>query len=127
MPVDFGFHFQNCKHFMEYFRFYLLNTVIRKNDTGNFCLFGYFQSYNDKGKFSFLQEEQSRSYKGAIRLSCEKPFLPKLLASFFSSNISIYIEKNPVGKLCKVFEMELKIYIQAHFSRPKTRFRKNQI
>ena len=27
---------------------------IRKSDTWNFCLFGYFQSYNDKSKFLFF-------------------------------------------------------------------------
>ena len=24
MPIDLGFHFQNCNHFLEYFGFYLL-------------------------------------------------------------------------------------------------------
>ena len=33
-----------------------------------------------------------------------------MLGSFFSSDISLYIEKNPVEKLCKVLEMELKTY-----------------
>ena len=33
-----------------------------------------------------------------------------MLVSFFSSNIPLYIGKNPVEKLCKVLEMELKIY-----------------
>ena len=33
-----------------------------------------------------------------------------MLVSFFSSNIPLYIEKNPVEKLCKVMEMELKTY-----------------
>ena len=31
-----------------------------------------------------------------------------MLVSLFSSNIPLYIEKNPVEKLCKVLEMELK-------------------
>ena len=31
-----------------------------------------------------------------------------MLASFFSSNIPLYIGKNPVEKLCKVLEMERK-------------------
>ena len=34
----------------------------------------------------------------------------KMLASLFSCNIPLYIEKNPVEKLCKVLEMELKTY-----------------
>ena len=33
-----------------------------------------------------------------------------MLASFFSYNIPLYIEKNPVEKLCKVLEMEVKTY-----------------
>ena len=33
-----------------------------------------------------------------------------MLVSLFSSNIPLYIEKNPVEKLCKVLEMELKTY-----------------
>ena len=39
-----------------------------------------------------------------------EPFLRKMLVSFFSSNIPLYIGKNPVEKLCKVLEMELKTY-----------------
>ena len=37
-----------------------------------------------------------------------KLFLCKMLVSFFSTNITLYIGKNPVGKLCKVLEMNLK-------------------
>ena len=33
-----------------------------------------------------------------------------MLLSFFSSNIPLYIGKNPVEKLCNVLEMELKTY-----------------
>ena len=33
-----------------------------------------------------------------------------MLVSFFSPNIPLYIEKNPLEKLCKVLEMELKMY-----------------
>ena len=39
-----------------------------------------------------------------------EPFLHKMLVSFFSSNIPLYIGKNPMEKLCKVLEMELKTY-----------------
>ena len=39
-----------------------------------------------------------------------EPFLYKILVSFFSSNIPLYIEKNPAEKLCKALEMELKTY-----------------
>ena len=40
----------------------------------------------------------------------KEPFLHKMLVWFFSSNIPLYTGKNPVEKLCKVLEMELKIY-----------------
>ena len=33
-----------------------------------------------------------------------------MLVSFFNYNIPLYIEKNPVEKLCKVLEVELKKY-----------------
>ena len=36
--------------------------AIRKNDTRNFCLFIYSQSYNSKSIFSFLETVQSRRY-----------------------------------------------------------------
>ena len=39
-----------------------------------------------------------------------KPFLSKILVSFFNSTILLYNEKNSVEKLCKVLEMELKMY-----------------
>ena len=39
-----------------------------------------------------------------------KPFLRKMIVSFFSCNVSLYTEKNPVEKLCKVLEMELRKY-----------------
>ena len=48
--------------------------------------------------------------QGAIRLLCEQAILSKMLLSFFSSNIPLYIEKTPVEKFCKVLEMELKTY-----------------
>ena len=39
-----------------------------------------------------------------------KSFLGKVLVSLFSFNITLYIEKNPEEKLCKVLEIELKTY-----------------
>ena len=33
-----------------------------------------------------------------------------MLVLFFSPNIPMYIEKNPVEKFCKFLEMELKMY-----------------
>ena len=44
-------------------------------------------------------------------LFTKEPFLRKKLVSLFSSIIDLYIEKNPVEKLCKVVEMKLKTYI----------------
>ena len=39
-----------------------------------------------------------------------EPFLRKMLASRFSSNIHLYIGKNPAEKLYKVLEIEFKTY-----------------
>ena len=39
-----------------------------------------------------------------------EPFLRKMLVSFLGSHIPLYIGKNPVEKLCKVLEIELKMY-----------------
>ena len=38
-------------------------------------------------------------------LFANEPFLRKILVFFFSSNIPLYTEKYPVGKLCKVLKM----------------------
>ena len=60
MAIDLGFRFQNNKHFLKYFGFYLLTTVYtKKSDTSKFCLIVYLWNYNDKNKFSFLQTVQS--------------------------------------------------------------------
>ena len=34
----------------------------------------------------------------------------KVLVFYFSSNIPLYIEKDPMKKLCQILQMELKIY-----------------
>ena len=39
-----------------------------------------------------------------------EPFLRKMLVSFISSNIPLYIEENPLEKLFKVLDIELKTY-----------------
>ena len=80
---------------------------IRKNDTRNFCLFVCLRIYNNKSKFLFLETVQSSRNISYLRMS---HFLRKMLVSLFSSNIPLYIGKNPVEKLCKVLEMELKTY-----------------
>ena len=41
----------------------------------------------------------------------KKPLLHKMLLSFFRPNIPLYTEKSTVERLCKVLEMELKMYI----------------
>ena len=48
-----------------------------------------------------------------------------MLVSFFSSNISLYIGKNPVGKLSKVLEMELETYtpVGLNFGFEKIKFK----
>ena len=39
---------------------------IRKKNIRNFCLFVYFQSYNDRTKYSFFQTVQSRRNKSYL-------------------------------------------------------------
>ena len=39
-----------------------------------------------------------------------EPFYRKMLVSYFSSNIPLYIGKNPVEKLYKLLEIEIKTY-----------------
>ena len=65
----------------------------------------------------FIYEVTTRKVNFVFRNSLVKPqhvlfenepFLLKMLVSLFSSNIPLYIGKNPVEKLCKVLEMELK-------------------
>ena len=54
-----------------------------------------------------------------------EPVLLKMLVSFFSFNIPLYIGKNPVEQLCKVLEMELKTYtpVALKFVFEKIRFK----
>ena len=54
-------------------------------------------------------------------LFANKPFLRKMLVSFFSSIIPLYIEKTPVEKSCNALEMKLKTYTPV---RPKFVFEK---
>ena len=48
--------------------------------------------------------------QAATRLICERVIFVKNASIVFSSNIPPYIEINPVEKLYKVLEMELKTY-----------------
>ena len=60
----------------------------------------------------------------ATCLICEQAILRKMLVSFFSANIPLYIEKNPMEKSCKVLEMELKMYTPVS---PKFVFKKIKV
>ena len=74
-------------------------------ETSNFCWFVHLQSYDNKSTFSFLQ-----TVKLEHITFVNKPFLCKMLVSFFSFNIPLYVEKNLVEKLCEALEIELKTY-----------------
>ena len=118
-----GFHFQNCKHFLEYFRFFLLTTVYTKKMTlVIFIYLFYFQSYNEKIIFFVFTNS---AVKAQHILYTNESFLRKVLVSFFSSNIPLYIEKHPVDKSCKVLEMELKTYttVSPKFAFEKIKFK----
>ena len=93
-----GFHFQNGEHFLEYFWFYLLTIVDTKKRYLEFLFIcSIFVFTNSVVKLQHV-------------LFANEPFLRKMLVSFFSWNIPLYSENNPVVKLCKVLEMELKTY-----------------
>ena len=80
---------------------------MKKNDARSFCLFVYFQSYNNKSKnFVFI----NCAVKKQDVIYVNKEFLHKVLVLYFSSNIPVYIEKNLMKKLCKILEMKLKMY-----------------
>ena len=68
-----------------------------------FFLFAYLQSYIHKSFTNCPVKPQHVLY-------ANQPFFRKMIVSFFSSNIPLYVEKNPVEKPCKVLEMELKTY-----------------
>ena len=79
---------------------------IRKSDTRNFCLFVYLQVTTTKVNFCFWKHcSQAQQVLFENQL-----LLRKMLVSFFSSNIPLYIRKNPVEKLRKVLEFERKTY-----------------
>ena len=80
------------------------------------------QSYNDKSKFSFLQTVQPSGNTAYLRTS---HFFHKMLVSFYSSNIPLYIEKNSVEKFYKVLQMELKTYtlVSSKFVFEKIKFK----
>ena len=110
-----GFHFQNYKHFLKYFRFYLLTTVYEKTILRIFVYLFICKFTTTKVNFRFYKQ----CSQVATCLFKNPPFLREMLVPFFSSNIPLYIEKNPVVKPCKNLEMELKTYTpgQNSFSR----------
>ena len=67
------------------------------------CLFANLQQQ----KYIFVFTNSAIKSRQAVFAS--ESILHKMLVSFFSS-IFLYIETNPVEKLCKVLEMELKKY-----------------
>ena len=56
------------------------------------------------GIFNFYKQ----CSQAATRLICERAILAQNAIIVFNSNIPLYIEKNPLEKLCKILEMELK-------------------
>ena len=100
VPIYLGFHFQNQKHFLKYFGPYLLTTVYTKKQYQKFLFICLYMRLQRQKKFFFLQCSQI-----AIRLICKR-----VIFAYFSSNIPLYIAKNPVEKLCKALEMKLKTY-----------------
>ena len=94
--VYLGFHFQNCKHLLEYFGFYLLTIVYTKKLYQEFlfiCLFVTLQRQQQTFLFT------NSAIKPQHVLFANKSDLRKMLVSFFSSNISLYIEKKYRGKI----------------------------
>ena len=57
-------------------------------------------------------------------LFANESFLRKMLVSFFSSNIPLNIEKNPMEEICKVLKIKFKTWNPVD---PKFVFKKNQI
>ena len=137
------FHFQNYKHFLKSFWLYILTSVNTKKRYLEFLFIGLFMKLQ-REKLNFVF--RNSAVKQQHVLFENEPFLRKMLISFFSSNIPLYIEKNSVEKLCKVLRMKLKTYtpaglkfvfektkfkvlhyIQHDFSRQRPGFRKDQI
>ena len=83
----FGVPFPKLQTFFGIFWVPPINYSLWKNNTKNFALFVYFQSYNNKNKFLFLLTVQSRCSTSFVN----KPFLRKMLVPFFSFNVPLYI------------------------------------
>ena len=107
MPINLGFHFQNRKHFLEYFWFYLL-TIVDTNKRYLDFLFYLFICQVTAGKVNFRFHKQCS--QATARSVCERAISAQNTSIFFSGNIPLYSENNLVVKLCKILEMELKTY-----------------
>ena len=69
VPVDLSFHFQNCKHFLEYFGFYLLTAIY--TEKAILRIFVYlFISKITTAKVNFYFYKQCS--QDAIRLICKQ-------------------------------------------------------
>ena len=104
MPIDLELHFQNYKHFLKFFGLYLFTTVNEKAILAIFIYLFIYEVTTTKVNFLFYRNS---AVKLQHVLFENESFLCKMLVSFFSSNIPLYIGKNPVEKLCKVLEVEL--------------------
>ena len=122
MPIELGFHIQNCKRFLEYFGFYLFDySLYEKNSNRIFfiCLFPKLQ----RQKINFVFK--SSGVKPQHVSFRNDPFLGKVLISLFIDLIFFYtLKKNLVEKLGKIMEMERKTYtpVGTWFIFQKTKF-----
>ena len=69
-------------------------------------IFAYLFIYEDKTRTVF----RNSAAKPQHVLFENEPFYRKMLVSYFSSNIPLYIGRNPVEKLYKLLEIEIKTY-----------------
>ena len=97
-----GLHFQNRKNFWNIMGSTYDYSINKKTILWLFYLF-ISKVTTTKVKLRFYKQ---CTVKPQHFLFTNKPFLRKMLESYFSCIISLYIEKNPVEKLCKVLEME---------------------
>ena len=85
VSIDFGFHFQNCKYFLEYFGFYLLNTSLyEKAILGIFVYLVISKVTTTKVNFCFFKQYS----QAAARLICERDILAENASIFFQPQCS---------------------------------------
>ena len=126
VPIDLALHFQNCKHFLKHFEFYLLTTVsTEKPYQVIFLFFIFFQSYNGKSKFSLLQTAQSRSNTSYLRtihfcIKCQYRFLALIL---IYTSWYIRRKKIPWKNYVRFWKWNLKHTIGQKFVLEKIKFK----